>query len=107
MKTILFILLIFFPIITFSQDVKYRYCRVSFVFKTGQSTQCNMVADSGQVGSINDKKYTDATGGPKEFNSDIEGINVMASKGWEVISTFISPNGLGIYYVLKKRILLK
>lgn len=95
---------------TATENKSYAFCEL-----VGTSnllgTKVTVAIDFGQKRSFfQSNVLLDANGKPVKFNSMIDAMNSMGSKGWEFVQAFVVTVGSGAYssnvyhYVLKKEV---
>ncbi|MDP4238615.1 MAG: hypothetical protein Q8904_03985 [Bacteroidota bacterium] len=97
----------------FSQEVNHKSYAFCELVGTGNllGTKVTVSIDFGQKKSFfQSNVLLDAEGKPIKFNSMIDAMNSMGSKGWEFVQAFVVSAGSGTYsnnvyhYVLKKEV---
>ena len=108
MKTLLTVLLLLAGITSYSQT-KYEYCQIQVIGKF--NGKAKIVLDFGQdfnsLGWIRDRVIRDEmTGKAEQFNSAVDGINYMVSKGYEYIESYTLDvtGGSQLFFVFRKPI---
>ncbi len=86
---------------------RYVYCRLVGLGKLF-STKVTVSIDYGESkGYWEDRRIKDERSGRvKVFNSMIDGMNYMGSKGWEFVQAYVISSSLGLsyHYILKKKL---
>jgi hypothetical protein len=95
---------VFMAVFSLLEAQVYRYCRVEVIEPKLTSLQVIAYVDTGQVAmSFKDRIVKTADGKDKLFNSDVEVLNLMSSKNWEVVSVVLRPNNnFSTVYLFRK-----
>lgn len=107
LNTILLLLLLALPFITFSQDTtQYVYCEIVGSEKMF-SNKINIVVDFGQYMKVfADNRMKDESGKPRVFNSMIDALNFMGKQGWEFAQAYavtLANDFSEYHYIMKKK----
>lgn len=94
------------------QEKKYSYCDVLPEYKLGNGGKLVVYVDFGDKKGMPGKRgnnhtshtqITDETGKPMEFLSEVEAVNYMAAKGWELVQVYVvEVGGTYVHYMMKK-----
>lgn len=84
----------------------YKYCKLETIEPKLTSLQVIASIDTGQVAfTIKDRTVKDPDGKDKLFNSDVQVLELMQSKGWEVYLINVRENRTySTIYLLRKEI---
>jgi hypothetical protein len=112
MRKLLVFIVLFLPVLAKAQTDslatkgKEQYCMVTEVPKIfGKSV--NISVDFGQQKkTLGLGRLTDEEGKVKSFNSIVDGLNYMASQGWELVNSYVvksSPETYEAHYMMKRK----